>query len=139
MLKKWTETQNNRMENVSFHSQAVCDRCNEVKPIGRDGLDWLFIARVIGSKNQIDVCPACQTKKDNEDVVRQLGQYVHHSIWRDGSLIGRKLRSIKAEQDALEKDCRKARELLEKLNPVNKQSHLNKIGRALASAGIKCV
>ena len=146
MLSQWTETQNNRMENMSFHSKIICDRCGIMQPEGREGLGWFsrkarsrvaFNVDNDDEGKQTDICFNCiQSEEEAKGAARQLGQYIHHILWRNGSMIGRRIRAIEADQEALEKDCQKVRQLLEVLNPTNKQSHFDKIDRALVSARI---
>ena len=148
MLHKWTETQNNRMESISFHSKITCDRCCKEKPEDREGLGWFsskgqarsrvaFNLDTDDEENQTDICFNClQTEEEAKGAARQLGHYIHDNIWRNGSLIGRRIRAIESDQKALEKDCQKVRQLLKVLNPTNKQSHFDKIDRALTSARI---
>ena len=148
MRHLWTEIQNNRMENIFFHSKITCDRCGKEKPEGREGLGWFsskYQARSRlafnldnGEENeQVDICLNCiRSEEETTVATRELAHYIHHSIWRNGSLIGRRIRAIESDQDALKKDCQKAMELLERFNPSSKQSLFNQIERALTSARI---
>ena len=147
MLHQWTEIKNHRMENIFFHSKITCDRCGKEKPEGREALGWFsskyqarsrlaFNLDPEESNGQVDICLNCQTEEEATAAAMELADYIHHHIWRDGSLIGRRIRAIETDQDALKKDCQKARELLEIFNPTNKQSLFNQIERALISARI---
>jgi hypothetical protein len=146
-VMRWTETQNNRMESFSFHSKITCDRCGKEKPEGREGLGWFSskaharsgvgftLCSDYGGK-QTDICFDCLMKEEFEGAARQLAQHIYQVIWRNGSLIGRRIRAIEADQEALEKDCEKIRQLLAVLNPTNQKSLLDKVNRTAASAGI---
>ena len=125
MHKQTAETRNNRMEDITFHSHIVCDRCGKERPEGSNGLGWLYGRMKNDGKwdwhgydstaREVDICPDCfESDEESERAIHQVIQYIHFSLFRRSRI----LRDINSrhlsDQKSFLKDCGIVSNLLKK-------------------------